>query len=107
MSETLDTTDNQRSETDSPANTLSDTLPGEGTADIQLIGQATGFEADSGPVEEILVGASPIPLKTFYNVVTDFGANGNDSASDEGTLRQALYEAGESASGLLDELSGL
>ena len=95
VSETLDTTDNQRSETDSPANTLSDTLPGEGTADIQLIGQATGFEADSGPVEEILVGASPIPLKTFYNVVTDFGANGNDYASDEKTLNNALKEAGK------------
>ena len=94
---TLSATDNQNNETDSPANTLSATLPGEGTADIQLIEQTADIEADTGPAEEILVGAAPTPLKTFYNVVTDFDVNGNDSAPDEVNLRKALYEAGMAA----------
>ena len=95
VSETLDTildlalvtTDDQSSETDSLSRIRHDILPDAETADIRLVEQTTD-------TEEILVGASPTPLKTFYNVVTDFGANGNDGASDEGTLRQALYEAG-------------
>ena len=94
---TLSATDNQNNETDSAANTLSATLPGEGTADIQLIEQTADIEADTGPAEEILVGAAPTPLKTFYNVVTDFDVNGNDSAPDEVNLRKALYEAGMAA----------
>ena len=95
VSETLDTaldlplvtTDDQSSGADPLSGVRDGTLPDAGTEDIQLIEQTTD-------TEEILVGASPTPLKTFYNVVTDFGANGNDGTSDESTLRKALYEAG-------------
>lgn len=86
-SEASDTTNNQNNETDTPANTNPDSLSDAGTADVRLIEQTTDIEADSDSTEEALVGASPTPLKTFYNVVTDFGANGNDSAADEVKLR--------------------
>ena len=94
---TLDTTDDQSSETDPLSCVRHDALPDAGTADTQVTLETTDIAADSGPAEEILVGASPTPLKTFYNVVTDFGVNGNDSAPDEGKLRDAMYQAGMAA----------
>lgn len=91
-SEIPDATDDQRSGTDllpdAPANPISDTQ----TAEIQPDEQTGTVGIDLRSTDESIVGSTN--LKTFYNVVTDFGANGSDSASDEGTLRLALYEAG-------------
>ena len=87
-----DITEDLCSETDLLPDAAAEILPGTEAADIQLCEQAANVEADFIPLEESIVGTTN--LKTFYNVVTDFKVNGNDSASDEGTLREALYEAG-------------
>ena len=89
---TTDITEDLCSETDLLPDAAAEVLPDTEAAEIKLCEQAANAEADFIPLEENIVGTTN--LKTFYNVVTDFKANGNDSASDEGALREALYEAG-------------
>ena len=91
-SEITDTIEGLSGDKNPLSDVTADLLPDAETADIQSGEQTANIEADLVSFDESIVGATT--LKTFYNVVTDFGANGNDSASDEGTLRQALYEAG-------------
>ena len=89
---TTDKAEDSNSETDLLPVVTEDIPADAETCDIQLNEQAAGVEADLVSLDESIVGATT--LKTFYNVVTDFKANGNDGTADEGTLRQALYEAG-------------